>query len=886
VKKLKLAGVYRYPLLNILIILGLTLFFSFQLPNTQIDNDVLTFLPRHHPARIAVDEQQELFGGVLLIDVAVESREGNILTPEGLSLLSALTAGLEEIDGVEEVESIFSTDFPEGTPEGMRTSPLAPGKGPYTREDAAEVRRKLVDWEAYHRLLISPDFSATQIGVRYATGLSADEREAVYRSIIRLTETHEGKGYDFYVAGTPAVTVLVSSNMAADLKTLIPFVLAVLTLVLFFSFRRFGGVLLPMLTVTISTIWIIGIMALLEVPLSVLGTVIPVLMLAVGSAYGIHLTSHYYDELGDGSPDRGEHRRIVEATLRRVGPPVAIAGITTIAGFGSLVVSRVIPMRDFGIFTAAGVLIAMIIALVFLPSVLLLRKRPLATGKRATQKSGSRLIDLILGGLLSLATRRRGVVLTVLTLIIALAAWGTSRLIVDNALIEYFKPDTSIRISDDLIREKFAGTKSFDIIVYGEKPASLTDPRILDAMDRLADHLEKSYPQVSKVVSYSDFIRRMNQIMHAGQPAELTISSAGEPAGTEDAAFNGDDSSFFNDGSHESFGDDSFFGGDESGGDTAAAPSTVTSSPSSFSSRTAGGADPMQAAVIVDLGVSAWDEIPADPERYGLAGNEELQQLISQYLLLYSGNLGSWSDDDLEPRIARMSVSLNTRGNIFTNQLIPEIGKWTDENFPAGYSIRTAGVALAESAVTDLVTGAAVGSILLSLALVFIIVAVSYRSLAAGFYGAVPLSLTVLINFGVMGWTGIKLDIATAMVGSIAIGIGIDYTVHFLANYRIARLASDDTDTVTAEALGTGGKAIIYNALSVAAGFLVLSLSRFNPLMFLGILIALTMLTSSLASMTVIPVLLNSFRPAFISRGALQRNVHDVSDQSHKGEDR
>ena len=273
-----------------------------------------------------------------------------------------------------------------------------------------------------------------------------------------------------------------------------------------------------------------------------------------------------------------------------------------------------------------------------------------------------------------------------------------------------------------------------------------------------------------------------------------------------------------------------------------------------------------QTAKLVNLDGAAWDEIPTDPARYGLADREALAGLISQYLLLYSGNLDSWSDDDLEPTIARISVSLNTTGNIFTTTLVPEIESWCEANFPGGYTVATAGVALAESAVTDLITGAAVGSILLSLGLVFIIVAATYRSLAAGFYGAVPLGLTVLINFGVMGWTGIKLDIATAMVGSIAIGIGIDYTVHFLANYRLARLESDDTARVTARTLQTGGKAIIYNALSVAAGFLVLAFSRFNPLMFLGVLISLTMLTSSLAAMTVLPVLLNRFRPAFISR--------------------
>ena len=836
--------IYRFPLLNILIILALTIFFALQLPDIRLDNDVLTFLPADHPARLAVVEQQKLFGGVLLIDVAVEAREGSIISPGGLALLAELDGGFREIEGVQEVESIFSTDYLEATPEGMRSSPIASREGPWDGETADAVRWKLASWKIYDRLLISPDYSATQIGVRYDTGLDAAQREGVFREILEITSEHEGEGFNFYVAGTPAMTTLVSRNMTADLKTLIPFVLAVLILVLSLAFRRPGGVLLPLLTVSISTVWIIGIMALLEVSLSVLGTVIPVLMLAVGSAYAIHLTSHYYDGTAGFSGGKEEQRRLVLAAVDRTGPPVLTAGLTTVAGFGSLVVSRVIPMRVFGIFTAAGVLIAILVALLFLPSVLLLQRPPRAEAGSRQAAPPKRPMGRLLSLLNTLATRRRGAVLFGLVLLVLLSSLGTGRLIVDNALIDYFKEETDIRVSDTFIREKFAGTKSFDVIVRGPGPGSLTDPAILDAMDRMARHLESDYQEVARVVSYSDFIRRMNMVMHAGLSG--SPEEKGDHYDNEESDLPLDSGSFFEE---EPFagGDDSFF-----------SESDYEENEDSRGGEPAGETE--------YLSPEEYDEIPLDPRRYGLADAEELCNLISQYLLIYSGNLDAWSDDDLEPGIARMSVALNTSGNLFTNKLIPEIEAWAGENFPPGYSLETAGIALAESAVTDLITGAAVGSILLSLCLVFTIVAISYRSFAAGLYGAVPLGLTVLVNFGVMGWTGIKLDIATAMVGSLAIGIGIDYTIHFLAAYRRERLASDDTSRVTAAALEGSGKAIIYNALSVAAGFLVLAFSRFNPLMYLGILVSLTMITSSLASLTVIPVLLNTLRPRFISR--------------------
>ncbi|HKK48719.1 MAG TPA: MMPL family transporter, partial [Alkalispirochaeta sp.] len=97
------------------------------------------------------------------------------------------------------------------------------------------------------------------------------------------------------------------------------------------------------------------------------------------------------------------------------------------------------------------------------------------------------------------------------------------------------------------------------------------------------------------------------------------------------------------------------------------------------------------------------------------------------------------------------------------------------------------------------------------------------------------------------------------------------YTIHFLSAYSAERRESDDLEQVELNVLSTTGKAITFNAVSVAAGFAVLLLSNFYPLMYMGMLIALTMLTSSIASMTVLPVLLDVFTPAFMHPGRGRR---------------
>jgi hypothetical protein len=950
--------IYRRPRLNILIILGITLFFAVQLPRTTLDNDVFNFVPKNHPETEAYQRTTDLFGSSMILGVGLEFPGESIFSPEPLELIRELTAEFEGFDHVESVMSLTNTDFIEGTPEGMKVSPLIGedfGAGP---QETLELKKKLADWQIYRSTLYSEDLSSTQILITFEDELEADPRAELYYRIEGALDAKKDIPFNSYLAGNPAIAVVITDNMKGDMLTLIPMVVLVVLIALFISFRRPGGALIAIITVILSTVWTMGAMALLKIPLSMVATVIPVLMVAVGSAYGIHIISHYYDEIDQcrEKPSPEEHRRIIFHTMEKVGRPVFLAGLTTIAGFGALATSQVIPMKFFGIFTAFGVFAAVIVALVFIPSLLLLRGRGLKgpakspdriDGEEARQ--GLRKYPFLLGTYHFFSTRKVRVLLLAVA-IAAIGVYGSSLVIRDNALIEYFKPDTTIRRADRFLREKFAGTEFFDIVVRGREKGDLANPEILQAMDNLAVHLEQDFKEVSRVNSFADFIKRMNQVMnYPPLPAEAGIDAGAgidssraeqDSTTTEDtsppAADTGFSSFFSDDGDAEDSGsgfnygfNDGFEGGFSVQADTSQSGEYTDSFGGGFSTEDSGNdadsswgffeeddgntnpgtgpatglKDPLQPIdfsrtftygdfvillneIYADLPRgemstdafveeinrrmnyrgSAFYEIPYDPAKYPAENREGLKNLISQYLLLYSGSMEDWADDALEPRQVRMTVQLNTTGSRATLPVLREVKDYTDRYFPEGYEVEMSGSALIKNAITDLLIDAQTLSILISLSLVFLIVSLNFRSLIAGLFGIVPMSFAIIINFAVMGFFGIKLDISTAMVASVAIGIGIDYTIHFMSNYHYERQRSDDIDQVTLNTLRTTGKAIIFNAFAVAAGFSVLIFSNFNPLMYTGMLIALTMFTSSLAAMTLLPVLLNIFTPNFIKK--------------------
>jgi len=159
-------------------------------------------------------------------------------------------------------------------------------------------------------------------------------------------------------------------------------------------------------------------------------------------------------------------------------------------------------------------------------------------------------------------------------------------------------------------------------------------------------------------------------------------------------------------------------------------------------------------------------------------------------------------------------------------------------------------------------------SMAIAYGLVFILLLIVMRNAVGGLLSSIPILLTILINFAIMALWGIPLDFVTMMIASLVIGIGVDYTIHFTESFRRELGRSESPVAALERVLATTGRAVIVNAASVAAGFLVLLACQVIPLRQFGVLVAVTMAASSLAALVILPAIYFTFRPKFIfSRG-------------------
>jgi len=365
-----------------LIVLGFvaaTVFFAFFIPRIQTSGDTEAFLPKGHTSVARMRKIEGIFGSQDFLTVIVVAERSSIFTREALTLVGELTAAIERLPQVEEAISLSTISHLQGSEEGMQSAPLLPPE-PYTAETIRAVKARLLSWDQYRRFLFSDDFRSTQIIIRPAgrsSGADAEPMLELVRGVKRITAEHELPGHRVLIAGEGVANLELLRGISRDLLLLVPGLLAVLIVILFFAFRSIRGVILPLVGVLVSNIWVIGIMALAGIPFTILGMVIPNLLMAVGSAYGIHMVNEqqeaFRSEPGQPSREAREaHAEAVRTAWKRVFVPIVLAALTTVGGFLSLVASPLVPMKHLGVFTAAGVVVSALCTLFLLPALLLL----------------------------------------------------------------------------------------------------------------------------------------------------------------------------------------------------------------------------------------------------------------------------------------------------------------------------------------------------------------------------------------------------------------------------------------------------------------------------------------------------------------------------------
>lgn len=922
---------------------ALTAFFATQLPKLKIENDAMfEYLPHSTTDYQRLSKAEDNFGSVYSIGVALETDDESFFTPENLTIVNKITKQIENLENVDNIDSVTSIDYVCAEDGSLKAENLIPeelfekdenGEEYFAgnTDDINDILIKIGSWnEMYDRVIVSDDRKAVQMAIRYVNKkfdengnlhrLTGDERLATLDEVEEIcTKAIEGTHLNYTVYGDPVISKNSRKFMIRDIISLIPLVVLVVIISLFVSFKTFDGTVLPLLTVLMAAIWSCGLMALLHIQFSIISSVIPVALIAVDSAYGIHVLTHYYIALEkiEGELTAEKHAHAISAGLKEVFQAVLLAGITTMVGFISLITSPLEPLHSFAVFTSLGVLFALVLSVIFIPAMLLVKplskvgqksekmERIIAKTKRklekirelrgkdsTSDKSGSTLYNIYY---FFAGTAPRLVLFC--AVIVLCSTLGIKKLVIDTAFINYFPETSKPRQDVKYVNNRFAGTATVYMLVsapedkskdevetvanepvseelpdfddfgaltetsiadelpafddFGsfesdsteEAPgpvADMTNVDVLQCLENLQQYLMYHNPDIGKIVSFTTFLKRMNQVMNAPAPDSDAISSVAYREQLKDTITYEECVKLFSDAIVEA------------GGSSATANGIVEA----LEKR-------------LNYNGAAYYEVPYDVKKYPVVSRDELSNLVSQYIMLLGGDSldrfaipkGSFS-----PKQLRVQIQIRKNSTIFVGKVIRDAEEYVAKYFPEGYTVEFTGSGQMEYVMTNLIVKSQLISLLLSLLSVFIIIAISFRSVWAGLLGTVPLAFTILINYMVMGFAGINLDLITSIIASVAIGVGIDYTIHFLETFRNERHLTDNMEEVLKNTFMKTGSGIVTNALAIGIGFLVLCFSQFVVLRYIGILVAIVMFSSSMLAMTIIPSILHLTDPKFMRK--------------------
>lgn len=712
----KIAGfVYDHSKLIIILVIALNIISLASFFRFNLDADFLSFFSEGNPKADEYHALNEKYDTGEAISVLIES-DGSLLEKDSLLDVYRLQQDIAEIPGVVTVQSYLP-------PEIMAGSAPAPVDEAFINGHY-EALKEFIDTGYFMTgQFLNEDRSSGIIITALDIDANAEE------VIDTLAELSASGPVAFSLAGNPVIKDTIWDYLLTILFILPPCAVVLVLLVFFFILRNIRLTVLSMIPAGFAALWSFGTIFWSGQDLNLLSILSPMFILVMGSAYGLHYTSHFLDNL----KKYKDRRELTVATLGMVGIPIFLATITTMAGFASLVWTDVVPMRHMGIFVTLGIAYAGIIALFFLPAVL----SRLTIPEKAGEEKSKWITSFTLK-----ASGHRWLVPLAFVVIIIVSAVAIPGLKVESDQLTYFKESSEIRQTFDRIEENFGSAIPLtgEIVAPGGQAALLNADyanRVLET-ERAMEQL----PGIKSAFSAFDVVVGINQIA-TGQ-----------------------------------------------------------------------------------------DTYPANP-------------MLLQGLLSQAGGY------DLSTLVSSDGIKMMVKTDELSSEDIERLESFAADNSDVIRVIT--GMPILFSEMNTLVIRSQFQSLGLAMALIFIMLWITLRRITAALAGLLPIGITIVAIMGMLSLADFQLNLMTANLSAIAIGAGVDYSIHLLSGMYYYRGQGFNRDESVTQALKTVSRPVLANAFGLVIGFSALLFSPLRIHTQATAVMWVAMIISSMAALLLVP---------------------------------
>ncbi|HBC76796.1 MAG TPA: hypothetical protein DC017_18495 [Candidatus Wallbacteria bacterium] len=667
--------------------------------------------------------------------------------------------------------------------------------------------KKIYKFTSVSKTILSPENKTASLVVRLNSHVSDTDVKSV-EEIINIIETDRNLGKIIKVSGIPAIVTVIHKYTARDQKLFTPATIAIITVILFILYRGAAGVLIPLAIIVLPLLWTQAIYNLNGNSTNFITSMIPPLLLGIGLAGAIHVTTTYFEKT---RRQKEFNVGVLVETVKDLAPPIIMCQVTTIFGFASLGTNGIGAIKHFGLYAGLGVFFTLIVALFFLPALFAYFK---ITDQKTTDfQTSAAFLDFIAGSVFKYKYH----IVAAAFFLCAAGLYGVTLLEVETSLIKYLPPDHPEIIKGKFIEDNLFGSVPLQIVIKvnpgsvdksATLESSLLNSSCCNKISRFKDEILK-LDNVNSAVSYVNFIQDYDR--------EFSGEKNNIPPSAEEIKDYLD-----------------FYRPVPEGGD-----------------------DEYDYEVIDVRGFFTDDtyEIITEIKKINTIENAGGSETTAAKEDLLDGFIAK------DYMTANIAVRINDVSSKKLDEIFDNIERLAKTHLPANLSFYLTGRAYLWARTSEILAYNEIENFALSVVLILGVIMLYFRSVYVGLISVAPNILPIIILYGVMGYRGIAFNTVTGMIASVALGMAVDDTIHYMYEFRKNIYGGESYESSVVKTLRAKGSSMIFTSIVTSCAFSALMISEFIPTQHFGILISFNIFMAIVFDLFLTPALMLILRP-------------------------
>ncbi|MDG2343772.1 MAG: efflux RND transporter permease subunit [Flavobacteriales bacterium] len=682
---------------------------------------------------------------------------------------------------------------------------------------------------------------------------NSKNRGTLIDDIHDIALSYENQFSSFHFSGLPFIRSVTMNKVKAELRLFVLLALFVTSILLFLFFRSLKVVLISVIVVVIGVVWSFGIIGMFNYEITILMGLIPPLIIVIGIPNCVYLINKYQQEYRS----HGNKAKSLTRVIKKVGNATFLTNVTTAMGFGTFIFTHSDLMKEFGVVASVNIICVFFLSILLVPIMYSYLPAPKTKHTKHLDRNWLyKAVDL----LVYFATEKRRQVYLITAIGLIIGFYGMSRMHTTGNIVDDLPDGDQVVLDLKFFEKELNGVMPFEIVLSSN------------------DTIYKSFSNISK-------IQKLQQALKQEKYLSPSLSIVDAMKFISQAYANGKESKFNLDFSKEKdrnhfsrvIGSKYFkntFLNNESDGDNGFVGSFIDST----HHRT------RITLQIADIGTAAMDSLI-------LRLDSTISQILNPLSIKYE-RIIKGEGDSIHTKLFELYNNSSTLKYRVQSKLMTESNQDEFILFPEdsnqiydSYGIENFESAIEENIsnqnISTIVTGTGVVytkgttylvknlfiSLIIAICVIAVLMSFLFKSWRMVLVSLLPNLVPLIFTSALMGYFGIPIKPSTILVFSIAFGISIDDTIHFLAKYR-QELQSNGSNIRKAvvNSIKETGTSMIYTSIILFFGFSIFIASNFGGTQALGTLVSLTLFVAMLANLVLLPALLLSLEKALTTK--------------------